>query len=243
LWFAEINGAMPILRTNHGHIGAFHEFVDPSDLSMGVISLANQIPVDYSINDISEQIFDAVGRFAYLGFAEKDEDGLFRIVSMPGFLTDSRKVYVFEIPDPLQTYAIGILLAQGFGHENFTRIARPILVPLVYGQPDQELYLSRLTVIFDPDKSTPDTVQIPNLVPDDDRLGPAEKVRIGVYSISGDSGLIDILINSFVIANDPGLNWNLLKWKESRSVRCHRPSFSLEQCLIQFQQPELLVQI
>jgi hypothetical protein len=68
---------------------------------MGVISLGNQIPVDYSINDLSEQIFDAVGRFSPMGFTAKDEDGLIRIVAMPSCLIGSRKVYVFEISDPL----------------------------------------------------------------------------------------------------------------------------------------------
>jgi hypothetical protein len=100
-----------------------------------------------------------------LGFAEQDESGYFRIVDMADFLIVTRKVYVFEIADPLCSYAIKVLLTQmhGFGMENYTRIGTRVLVPLVNSRPNQGLCEERLDSFF---QAGTEAVRIPNLALD-----------------------------------------------------------------------------
>jgi hypothetical protein len=217
----------------------------PYDIAAGVISLEIQLPVDYSINDIGEQIFGEVGGFGHLGFAEQDESEYFRIVDMADFLIGTRKIYVFEIPDPLCSYAIAVLLTQvhGFGRENYTRIGRPVLVPLANGRPDLQLCEERLDSFF---QAGTEAVRIPNLAIDGHRFGFDERMQIVSHSIFGDQellGTINIVINPSIVANASQFNWDLLKQKESRSVRGTPPSFSLGGCLTQFQKPEFIIQI
>jgi hypothetical protein len=104
-------------------------------------------------------------------------------VDIADFLIVTQKVYIFEIPDPLCSYAIGILLTQvhRFRRENYTRIGRRFLVRLANGRPNQGLCEERLDSFF---QTGMEAARIPNLALDRHCFGFDEECRSSVIQFS-----------------------------------------------------------